>query len=304
MQRLLRLLALWFGLLQGLVVAAQAQDMPLSQVLIDGQDWELVAEGFEFTEGPAADEKGNLYFTDVRAGKIHRVDAASGQVEVFVEQSDRTNGLMFGPANKLYGCCGGRQEIVTIDSRGNFTTLAAEAPCNDLVVTREGAVYFTDPLNKKVWYVSPQGKKRVVDEGIERPNGLILWPDQGTLVVADTLGPYLWTFRVEPDGSLSHKQPYYTLRMVPGQMGSGADGMTVDAFGRLYVATHAGLQVFDPTGRMSGVILKPQNKFLSNVAFGGPNLGTLYVTCSDKVYRRPTKVRGVRYHKAPGEKPR
>ncbi len=166
------------------------------------------------------------------------------------------------------------------------------------------AVYFTDPLNKKVWYVSPQGKKRVVDEGIERPNGLILWPDQGTLVVADTLGPYLWTFRVEPDGSLSHKQPYYTLRMVPGQMGSGADGMTVDAFGRLYVATHAGLQVFDPTGRMSGVILKPQNKFLSNVAFGGPNLGTLYVTCSDKVYRRPTKVRGVRYHKAPGEKPR
>ena len=278
----------------GLLSLAAAQDMPLSQVLIDGQGWELVADGFEFTEGPAANAEGQLYFTDVRAGKIYRLNASTGQPEVFVEQSDRTNGLMFGPGGKLFGCCGGKQQIVSIDSAGKFTPIATDAPCNDLAVTRAGGVYYTDPLNQKVWYVNPQGKKRVVDTGIARPNGVILWPDEGTLVVADTLGSHLWTFRVEADGSLKYKQPYYSLRMVPGQNGSGADGMTVDSDGRLYVSTHAGLQVLDPTGRMSGVILKPQDKFLSNVTFAGPDFSTLYVTCSDKLYRRSTKVQGVR----------
>jgi sugar lactone lactonase YvrE len=132
-----------------------------------------------------------------------------------------------------------------------------------------------------------------VDEGIEQPNGIILWPDEGTLVVADTAGPYLWTFRIEADGGLAHKQTYYTMRLEPGRRESGADGMTVDSAGRLYVATYAGLQMFDPTGRLGGVIRKPQDAFLSNVAFGGPRLDTLYVTCSDKVYSRKIKATGV-----------
>jgi sugar lactone lactonase YvrE len=164
-----------------------------------------------------------------------------------------------------------------------------------LVVSGAGAVYFTDPKNKQVWHVDPKGNKRVVDQGIEFPNGITLWPDQQTLVVADMRGPTLFTFRVEKDGSLSFKQGFYPAQLVRGQTGSGADGMKVDSQGRLYVATHAGLQMFDTQGRLSGVIARPQERFLSNVVFGGPKLDTLYVTCTDKVYRRKTKVSGVRY---------
>jgi gluconolactonase len=272
-----------------------AQDMPLTQVLVDGEPWQQVAEGFKFTEGPAVDAEGNIYFTDIPNNRIHKLDVASNKVGVFVEDSFSTNGLMFGPDGRLYGCQNGKQRIVAFDREGRSTTIAEGVPSNDLVVTRSGDIYFTDPANHRVWHIPAGGKPRTVDEGIERPNGIILWPDQRTIVVADSAGDRLWTFRIEADGSLKFKQPYYTLTMLPFATRSGADGMTVDSAGRLYCTSMAGLQMFDPTGRLGGVIAKPQKGSLSNVVFAGPKLDTLYVTAGDKVFKRKTKVTGVRY---------
>lgn len=280
---------------------AVAQDMALSGVLIDGQGWELVADGFTFTEGPAVDLSGNLYFTDVFRSKIYRL-GAQGKPEVFVDQSYATNGLMFGPDGRLYGCQNGKKRIVAYDSSGQGTPIAEDVQSNDLVVTRSGGVYFTDPENHQVWYIPPRGEKRVVDRGLGFPNGLKLWPDQGTLVVADMKGANLWAFRVEADGSLKFKQPYYTMRLPAGKTECGADGMTIDSAGRIYVATQLGLQMFDPTGRLCGVIDKPQNAWLSNAVFAGKNLDTLYVTCMNKVYKRKVKATGLRYFDVAGSK--
>ena len=282
-----------------------AQDMPLEQVLIDGEGWELVGEGYQFTEGPACDPAGRLYFTDVPGDTIYRLDD-NGKPEVFVRDAGRPGGMMFGPGGKLYCTQGAKRKIVAYDPGGKLEVIASDVRANDLVVTGKGGVYFTDPRARRVWYVDPQRNKRVVDEGIERPNGIILWPDQGTLVVADTNSSSLWTFRIEKDGGLAHKQAYYTMRLTRDKAPqSGADGMTTDRDGRLYVATHAGLQVFDTQGRISGVISRPQKAFLSNVVFAGKGLQTLYVTSSDKVYRRKTKVRGLLFspHQAPPAKP-
>lgn len=273
-----------------------AQDMPLRQVLIDGEGWQLVSKGHKFTEGPAADAKGNVYFTDVPASRIHRIDAKTGKVTLFAENTARTNGLMFGPDGRLYGCSNGEKKIVAYSSDGKFETIAEGVNSNDLVVASNGGIYFTDPSNRQVWYVTPKTrKKRVVAKGF-RPNGIILWPKEGTLVVTDSEKPHLWTFRIEPDGSLKHRERYYTPLVVPpGRRSPGSDGMAVDDVGRLYVATHAGLQMIDTTGRPSGTILKPQRRFLSNVCFGGPGFQYLYVTCSDKVYRRRVKPTGRPY---------
>jgi gluconolactonase len=275
-------------------IPARAQDMRLADILIDGQDWELVAEGFAFTEGPAVDAKGNLYFTDVFRGKILRLND-QGKAEVFVEQSFGTNGLMFGPDGRLYGCQNGKKRIVAYDSAGKDTPIAEDVKSNDLVVNRQGAIYFTDPENQQIWYVSPKGEKRVVERGLGYANGIALTPDQGTLVVADMKGFNLWAYRVEPDGGLKFKQPYFTMRCPSGKIDSGADGIKIDAAGRVYATSHLGLQVLDKDGRYCGLIDKPQNAWLANVVFAGPALDTMYVTCTNKVFKRKVNVKGLRY---------
>ena len=277
---------------------AFAQDMPLSQILIDGEGWHVAAEGYQFTEGPATDREGNLYFVDVPASKIFKLDLSTGKVALFAENTERASGLAFGGDGRLYACQNGGRAIVAYDPVGKPTMILDDIDVNDLVVTRGNHIYVTDPKNHRVWHVDPQGKKTVADEGIERPNGICLWPDQRTLVVADSAGDRLWTFRIGDDHQLQFKQPYSTLQLTTaainaGKSASGADGLKTDAAGRIYVCTQAGLQVFDTQGRLSGIISKPQEKALSNVVFAGPKLDTLVVTSADKVYWRKTKVAGV-----------
>lgn len=287
-------------LLLSLIVPAApvlAQDLAVSTVLVDGENWQLVSEGHKFTEGPAADLEGNVYFTDIPNNRIHRIDAASGKVTVFAENTGGANGLMVGADGKLYACQNGLKQIGAYDKEGKVEVIVSDIESNDLVVAGDGSLFVTDPKGGRVWYVSPKREKRVVAEGL-KPNGVILWRDSGTLVVTDGQEPVLWTFRVAADGGLSCKEPYYSpLQMLPGSDRPGSDGMTIDSVGRLYVATRAGLQMFDPTGRLGGAILKPQNGPLSNACFGGADLKTLYVTAGDKVFKRKTQAEGIRYFK-------
>jgi gluconolactonase len=281
-----------------LAAPAAAQDMPLSQILVEGEPWRLAAEGYQFTEGPAADRHGNVFFVDVPASKIFKLDLASGAVSLFAENTGRASGLKFAADGRLFACQNGARAIVAYDEKGQPTTICNDIDVNDLVLTHDNHVYVTDPRNHRVWHVDPRGAKRMVDEGIERPNGIALWPDQRTLVVADSAGEYLWNFRITDDHSLEFKQPYSMLQLTTaavraGEKRSGADGVTVDAVGRVYVASQAGLQVFDTAGCLSGVIAKPQEKALSNVVFAGANLDLLVVTSADKVYWRKTQARGL-----------
>jgi sugar lactone lactonase YvrE len=274
----------------------QSQDLPLSMILLDGENWELVSAGHSFTEGPAVNAAGEVFFTDVPKSEIYKIDL-SGKVSLWSDQTNRTAGTFMGPGDLLYGASIGGGAIVKFDAAGKPTPIVSDIVCNDLVVNGTGGVYFTDHKNKKVWHVSPQGKLHQVDQNMISPNGIILWPDQKQLIVSNTKGSELWTYRIEADGSLSHKQAYSTMRLPVGETESGADGMTVDVVGRLYVCTHEGVQVFDTQGRLSGIIAKPQQKFLSNICFGGKNLDILYVTTMDKVYRRKLNTQGVRYSK-------
>jgi gluconolactonase len=277
--------------LLSLVAVGRAQDMPLSQILIDGEGWQLVAEGYQFTESPAVDKEGTVYFVDVPQSLILKL-SDDGKPVVWAKNTGKASGLMFGPEGCLYACQGETKQLVWYDRDAKPTVIATDIAGNDIMVDRKGGVYVSDMSGNQVWYVAPDGSKRIVASGI-KPNGLTLWPDGGTLVIADCEHPHLRTYRVESDGSLKFGDNYYGPLQIPsGETLPGSDGMTVDDKGRLYVATHAGLQMFDPTGRPCGSIVKPQTKFLSNVKFGGPNFDVAYVTSTDRLYKRKLNTKG------------
>ncbi len=287
-----------FSLL-AMVASIEAQGPPkVSDLLLAGEDWELVGEGYKFTEGPATDKDGIVFFTDIPNNRIHRIEK-DGKVSVFAENTGSANGLMFGGDGLLYACQNGKKRVVSYDKDAKETVIAEDIESNDLAVSHTGDVYVTDPTNKQVWHINKKREKKVVDKGLGFPNGVRLSPDQGWLLVADSRSQYVYSYRIEPDGSLSSKQPFFQLIIPDGKTDSGADGMTYDRNGNLYVTTHLGVQVCDQAGRVFTVLPKPQNKWLANVVFGGAEMNTLYLTCSDKVYRRKLNAKGVLSFQSP-----
>jgi sugar lactone lactonase YvrE/enterochelin esterase-like enzyme len=284
--------------------AEKKSRQPLMDILIPGEGWQLVGEGYKFTEGPAANAKGEVFFTDIPNSRIHKI-GLDGKVTLFKDDEGRPNGMNFGPDGKLYVCQFGKKSILAYDVDGNVEVVADEVDSNDIAVAHNGNIYFTDPstYSRRVWLIDHERKKREVDMGITQPNGIRLSPDQTLLYVDDTKGQFVYSFQIQPDGSLTNKQRYFYLHMPEGSSQSGADGMTLDSQGRLYVATELGIQICDQAGRVNAIIPKPQNKWLSNLAFGGPNFDTLFVTCSDRVFKRKLRATGVRSADAPIKPP-
>lgn len=265
-----------------------------STMFIDpAKDWELVSQGHRFTEGPAVNAKGEVFFTDIPNNRIHRI-GLDGKVTVWKEDTGGTNGLMFGPDGRLYACQNGRKRIVSYGEDGSEKVLAEDVTSNDVAVNSRGDVYFTDPPQRKVWLIERNGARRVVHEGILFPNGVRLSPDHSLLLVADYNSRVVWSFQVQPDGGLAHEQPLYRLEIADDTWPPvRADGMTVDNEGYLYVATISGVQVCDQLGRVVAILNKPQPGALANAVFGGPNLDTLYVMAGDKVFKRSMRRKGV-----------
>jgi len=274
---------------------------PLQQILIPGEDWKLVVEGYKFTEGPAVNAKGEVFYNDVGASKTFKVDL-KGLVSEFLADSKKGDGQAFGPDGRLYANAGALQQVVAYDAEGKAAMIADGFRGNDLVVRHDGGMYVTDPFgtagNSKVWFIGPRGEKRLVDEGLKFANGLCLSPDQSLLYVADSRSHWVYSYQVQADGSLAHKQKYYHLHVPDTADDSGADGMRVDRDGRLYVATRLGLQICDQAGRVNCIVPTPNGK-VSNLTFGGEKFDTIYATCGDKVYSRRVKVQGANNYEAP-----
>ncbi|MDR3700298.1 MAG: SMP-30/gluconolactonase/LRE family protein [Candidatus Sulfopaludibacter sp.] len=274
----------------------------ITQILDPGKGWELVGEGYQFTEGPAVDKHGNVYFCDAGASRIYKA-AVDGKVTLFKEDTGGATGLMFDASGRLYAAESARKRVVAYEPDGRVTVLGTgfRAP-NDLAVSSKGTVYFSDLPAEQIWMIDPAGAKKMVFQGekdgnLLMPNGVRLSPDHALLIVADTLGRSGWSFHIAADGSLSAGQPFYRLDVpdeeTQGPLRSGADGLTVDDQGFAYFATGMGIQICDQPGRVIGIMAKPGAKDVSNLVFGGSNLEWLYATSGDKVYRRHLRRKGV-----------
>ncbi len=272
----------------------------LQDILIPGESWKLIGEGYKFTEGPVTNAKGEVFFNDVGASKTYIIK--DGKPVEWLADSKRGDGQRFGPDGKLYANSGAESKILAWDATGKATEFASGFKGNDLVVLANGAIYDTDPFetpgNSKVYYVSPKGEKKVVDTGLKFANGITVSPDQTLLYVADSRTHWVYSYTINADGSLSNKQKYYHIYQRDTDDDTGADGLRCDRDGRLWVATRAGLQVCDQAGRVNCIIPTPNGK-VSNLTFGGENMDVIYATCGDKVYSRKVKVKGANAFEKP-----
>ena len=304
----LRHLALLLGSLGFL--AAHAQETvatAIPGVVAAGSRIELIKDGFTGTEGPVALPDGSFAFTETQANRITRI-AADGTTSSFLENSNGANGLGFNAKGELIAVqvADTRVGVVYPQARArtladNFEGLPFGRP-NDLVVDQHGGVYFTDsgvnvapnqPAPTKVYakpavyYITPAGVLQRLAADIERPNGIQLSPDEKVLYVANTLGEYVLAYDIAADGSLGARRNFAKLagwsKGDNGAWASGADGLAVDAKGRLYVASNVGIEVFSASGTALGRIVLPKKP--QNLAFAGAGKSDLYVVGRGAAYR-------------------
>jgi len=283
-------------------VKAGLGSQQLKSILIPGEEWTLVADGYRFTEGPTANAKGEVYFNDIPNDKAYKI-GLDGKVSLFVADTKKANGQAVGPDGRIYAVATGAAQVVAYDLEGKKSVIADGIRGNDLVINHEGGIFVTHPgangpESSNVWYISPKGEKKVVDTGLKYANGIAFSPDQTLLYVADYKSHWVYSYQVKPDGSLAFRQKYDHLHAPDSADDGGADGIKVDTEGRLYATTRMGIQVCDQTGRVNCIIPTPNGK-VANLCFGGPEFDTIFATCSDRVYKRKVKAKGALSFQSP-----
>ena len=266
-------------------------------VVADGAKVEKLAGDFQFTEGPAADAKGNIFFTDIPNNRIHKW-SLDGKLSTFRENSGGANGLYFDKKGNLLTCEGGGRRLVSIDPKGNVTVLADKYQdkkfnsLNDLWPDPKGGIYFTDPRygnregmeqdGEHVYYLSPDRKSivRVIDDMV-RPNGIIGTRKGNRLYVADHGGKKTFVYTIKKDGTLSDKKLFAP---------EGSDGMTIDNEGNIYLTTNA-VVVYNKKGEKIETIKVPEGP--ANVTFGGKDKKTLFITARTSLYSVRMRVKGI-----------
>ena len=293
------------GALPGRVVRGPGWKKRMDNDLIaEGAALELVSDVYSFTEGPAVDPDGNVYFTDQPNNQILKWSVENGEVEVFMKPAGRANGLYFDNQGKLLAAADEKFELWSIDIEGEKEVLLSQfegknlnGP-NDIWVDPNGGIYFTDPYyqrpywdrsakeieQERVYYI-PKGSREpvvVVDDFVQ-PNGIIGSPDGKKLYIADIGDKKTYSYNIQDDGLLTNK------RLLAGM---GSDGMTLDNKGNVYL-TGDGVTVFNPNGEKVLHIPVPQD-WTANVTFGGKDQKTLFITAMNSLYTLEMNVKGVR----------
>ena len=280
-------------------------------VVAAGTKIQAIKDGLEGTEGPVAMADGSLVFNG--GSRLMKIDK-DNNVSVFMENPNAANGLAFDSKGRLIAVltAPGKTGIAALYPKGSEAVLVDRVDGkplgrpNDLVVDQKGGVYFTDPgpnaqqiaagltaSTPAVYYLAAGGKLSKIAEGIERPNGIQLSPDEKTLYVNNTQGEYLLAFDIQPDGTVRNRRnfaKYEGVTKAETGVASGADGLAVDSDGRIYIAANGGVQVFSSKGQHLGTMPVPRG--VQNLAFAGPDKKTLYLVGRGVAYKVQTQAQG------------
>jgi gluconolactonase len=291
-------------LLNNDILAQQPGQMVFDSLGLIQQGAQLtkVSGQFSFTEGPAVDKKGNIYFTDQPNDKIWKY-ATDGKLSLFMDKTGRSNGLYVDKQGNIIACADEKNEILCISPAKKVKVLLSaiegkkmNGP-NDLWIDSKGGIYFTDPYYQRDYWVRKKpeiegqhlyylakGKKEpvVADDNLKQPNGIVGTPDGKYLYVADIGDSKTYRYTINADASLSERQLL---------INQGSDGMTLDSEGNIYI-TGGGVTIYNREGLKIGQIPVPAG-WTANICFGGKEGRTLFITALESVYTIEMKVRGV-----------
>lgn len=295
-----------FLLFGGLLLSSNSIAQPvnkLDQLIAKDTKIVKVASDFSFTEGPAVNKKGQIYFTDQPNNKIY-IWNENDKIKEFPVDGERSNGLYFNKKGELISCADYRNKLIKIDMDGNKTVLVDQyegkhlnGP-NDVWVHPSGNIYITDSYYHRPWW--PEDQKEIQDQravyclkttgefikvadGFKMPNGIVGSKDGKRLYVADINDGKTWQYTIQEDGSLTDKKFFAP---------KGSDGMTIDNQGNVYLTppSISSISIYSKDGEKMGDLKIPEAP--ANVCFGGKNRKTLFVTARTSVYKLSMKVKG------------
>jgi len=277
-------------------------DAGIARLVQPGASLVQVSKQFAFTEGPAVDKAGNIFFTDQPNDNIWKY-SNTGELSLYMHKTGRANGMYFNKKGQLIACADEKNELRSISSGKKITVLlhdfngrAFNGP-NDLWIDPQGGIYFTDPyyqrnywkrqqpdLEKQNLYYLAKGMQQALaaDSNLQQPNGIVGTPDGKHLFVADIKAGKTYKYDIGKNGALTNRVLFAPM---------GSDGMVLDEKGHLYL-TGKGVTVYDAAGVQLGTIPVPSG-WVGNLCFGGKDRRTLFITASESVYTLQMQVKGV-----------
>jgi enterochelin esterase-like enzyme/sugar lactone lactonase YvrE len=265
-------------------------------ILEPNQNWELVAQGYPGAGSPAVNSAGEVFFIHRAADQICRL-GLEGKIEVFRAKAAQANGLCFGPKDELYSVSRHSGNLLAYDRSGQSRVVAHGIQGNFILARPDGSLYVTSTGDKsdgvgQVWLVK-NGRKTLVDSGLKSATGLAYRPDQWLLSVADGQSKWVYSYQIQPDGSLTNKERFFWLHVADGDDEAGAASICYAREGQMFVATRTGIQICADDGPTQVILPLPDHSRVQGICLGGAGMNTLFAFGGDKIWKRLVKPHGM-----------
>ena len=275
-----------------------SQNSALKSILPDNAGWETLPATCHTATSLVANSAGIVFLADAKGTGIGRM-SKDGGVGSYLLQEVKVKALALDIDDNVYATEPEQRKIIAFNAGGHERTIVDGITAQRIAVISDGTIYASEPGEhsdepSRIWAIKPNGEKKLLDEGLSAVSAIAVSPDHQLLLAAERSTQWIYSFVIQPDGTLADKQPFYWLHMADIPNESGAEDMTFDRHGELYVATRMGVQVCDQNGRVRAILPLPSPAGPAlGLCFGGEHFDVLYATDGKHVYRRKLKVTGI-----------
>ena len=259
------------------------------EILIPGEDWQLVAEGFKSTRGPACNATGEVFFADTSNNRIHRI-GLDGKVNEFVADAGQAHCVTVGPDGAVFTISEKSGKLMRYDAAGVGHVVMDNILGHSILARPDGSLYVTTNGDKphgpgSVWLIK-DGKKTLVATGIKFATGMAYRPDQWLLSVAEGHSKWVSSYQINEDGTLANMERFFHLHVADWDDDAGAESVCYSVEGRQFVATRSGIQISADDGPTQVILPVPDGSRVTGVCLGGKDKDTLFAFCGNRIWKR------------------